>query len=85
MSKKDHPQIQELSSIVERCVHPSVATEFNEMMGNLKIYQATRLSQVLEAVYGQGKKDALEPMQAAIAESKRAKLIGKPVGSSKRR
>ena len=66
-----------MSEMIERCAGSRVAADFDAMTANLTIIQGVRLSQVLEAVYDQGKKDTLELMQSAIADSKQLSPNGK--------
>jgi len=83
--KRPLNELQSIGRLVDRCAGSHIAASFSEMMADLTIYEATRLSQVLESVYRQGQKDALEVMKNAIAESKRVTLTEKYGRRSKRR
>jgi hypothetical protein len=78
--KNSNKEVKVIENLVERCTPTHVSDHFNEMISNMKIIDATRLSQVLESVYKQGKKDAHSEMKAAIADSLK-KTLKKTYGS----
>ena len=60
---------------VKAFTNPTVKNAFAEITKNAPLYEATRIHQVIEAFYSQGKKDgareAFKQMEAQFSEAKR--------------